>query len=150
MKAEKELKQGNQGTSEQNESTKKADLTYREDLSIAVMNLISLEEHFAFTTMKTKQPEHLEILAAVRKVRVKLLRELVTNTKGEMWCISKHLLAATMRLMEVATKFIEKDRDKAFELETSAFDLYSLFWLLQSMGDSADQTTAKAETHGLA
>ncbi len=124
----------------------KADLTYLEDLSIAVMNLISLEEHFAFTTMKTKKQEYLEVLSAVRKLRIKLLRQLVHNTEGELWCISKHLLAATMRLMETATKYIGKDNDKAYEYEKAAFDLYALFRLLQQTEEEIEQPKTKAET----
>lgn len=112
-------------------SQEKADLTNKEDLSIAVMNLISLEEHLAFTIMKTKKQEYLEILAAVRRLRIKLLEQLVHNREGELWCISKHLLAATMRLMEVATKHIGKDNDAAYDFERAAFDLYGLFWMLQ-------------------
>ena len=35
-----------------------ADLSSAEDLSIAVMNLISLEEHFFFTAVKTEKNEY--------------------------------------------------------------------------------------------
>lgn len=110
----------------------KADLTHQEDLAIAVMNLVSLEEHLAMTSAKTNNQDYVHILGAVRKLRVKMLRKLVTNTEGELWCISKHLLAATMRLMEVATKYIESAPEAAHDFEKSAFDLYGLFWLLQT------------------
>ncbi|MBI4155336.1 hypothetical protein HY498_04590 [Candidatus Woesearchaeota archaeon] len=122
----------------------KADLTHREDLSIVIMNLISLEEHFAFTTMKTKKQEYLEILAAVRKFRVKLMKQIIRNTEGEIWCISKHLLAATMRLMETATKFIGRDNEAAYEFEKGAFELYGLFWLLQKL-DNEEENKPKME-----
>ncbi|MBI4144667.1 hypothetical protein HY493_00480 [Candidatus Woesearchaeota archaeon] len=111
----------------------RADLTHQEDLSFAVMNLVSIEEHLAMTSVKTNKQEYLHILAAVRKLRVSLLKELVINPEGEIWCISKHLLAATMRLMETATKHIKTNPVKAHGLEKSAFDLYSLFWLVQKM-----------------
>ncbi|MBI4150531.1 hypothetical protein HY492_00220 [Candidatus Woesearchaeota archaeon] len=110
----------------------KADLTHREDLSFAVMNLISLEEHFAMTAAKTNKEEYLHILHSVRKTRVQLLKKLVVNTEGELWCISKHLLAGTMRLMETATKYFESDIKAAHDFEKHAFDLYSLFWVLQN------------------
>src|SRR3990172_13214152 len=109
----------------------KVDLTYNEDLSIAVMNLISLEEHLAFTAMKTRRDIYLEILKETRKIRINLMKKLVANTEGELWCISKHLLAATMRLMETSTKYLNPDPKRAMETEKSAFDLYSLFWFLQ-------------------
>ena len=75
------------------------DLTKLEDLSIAVMNLISVEEHLAFTAMKTKKVEYLHVLDSVRELRKNLLKKIVKNTEGELWCISKHLLATTMKLM---------------------------------------------------
>lgn len=113
----------------------KVDLTNREDLSIAIMNLISIEEHLAFTAMKTGKSIYLEVLKEVRKLRVMLLKKVLKNTEGELWCISKHLLSATMRLMETSTKYIGNDTKFALELEKSAFDLYSLFWFLQIAGD---------------
>jgi hypothetical protein len=112
----------------------KADLTNREDLSMAVMNLISIEEHLAFTAMKTGNEFYLEVLNEIRKIRVGLLKKLLVNTQGELWCISKHLLASTMRLMETSTKYLGNDTKYAMQLEKNAFDLYSLFWLLQNVG----------------
>lgn len=117
----------------------KADLTHKEDLSIAVMNLVSLEEHLAMTSVKTGKVEYLHVLSAVRKLRIKLLKRLVSNTEGELWCISKHLLAASMRIMESATKYLESDPTSALELEKCGFDVYSLFWLLQEGIGPTDQ-----------
>src|SRR3989339_923049 len=82
----------------------KMDLSSDQDLSIAIMNLVSIEEHFFFTGAKTGKPEYYDLLQEVRKMRGDLLRKIVKNTEGEQWCIPKHLLAASMRLMEVGTK----------------------------------------------
>ncbi len=107
------------------------DLSSGEDLSIAVMNLISIEEHLYFTTIKTNKKAYLEILKPIRAMRSKLLKELINQPEGEVWCISKHLLASSMRLIEVGTKYLangkENDASEKFE---QAFDLYSLFWSL--------------------
>src|SRR3989338_2508350 len=110
------------------EKEKQIDLTKREDLSLAVMNLISIEEHLSFTYAKTKKPEYLAVLDSVRTLRKNMLKELVTNTEGEMWCISKHLLAASMRLMETGTKYINETPEKSEMFFQAAFDCYSLFW----------------------
>lgn len=117
----------------ENEKPHNADLTNNEDLSFAVMNLVSIEEHLAMTSVKAGRAEYLHILAAVRKLRIKLLKRLVIEPEGEVWCISKHLLAASMRMMETATKYLGVDDSAALELERGAFDLYSLFWLLQAL-----------------
>ena len=107
------------------------DLSLDEDLSIALMNLVSLEEHFYFTAMKTNNQKYLDMLYSVRELRKKLLKKIVTDPKGEEWCISKHLLAASMRLIEVGTKELsKKNRKEANSLFTSAFDLYSLFFAI--------------------
>ena len=107
----------------------KLDLSSDQDLSIAIMNLVSLEEHFFFTGAKTGKPEYYDLLQEVRKMRGDLLRKIVKEPEGEVWCISKHLLAASMRLMEVGTKQQGMGNKKeAQDLFEKAFNLYSLFW----------------------
>jgi hypothetical protein len=52
-----------------------------------------------------------------------------TGETGEVWCISKHLLAASMRLMEVGTKALSAGKKSdAADLFGKAYELYSLFW----------------------
>jgi len=113
-----------------NESkTDKLDLSSDEDLSIAIMNLISIEEHFFFTAEKTGKPGYFDLLATAREMRKELLKKIVKEYEGEVWCISKHLLAASMRLMEVGTKALTKgNRAEAEDLFKKAYELYSLFW----------------------
>lgn len=107
----------------------KMDLSSDQDLSIAIMNLVSIEEHFFFTGAKLGKPEYYDLLQEVRKMRGDLLRLIVKDPEGEQWCISKHLLAASMRVMEVATKQqgIGK-KEEAKNLFQKAYDIYSLFW----------------------
>ena len=105
------------------------DLSSDEDLSIAIMNLISIEEHFFFTGVKTEKPEYFDLLRTTREMRKELLKKLIKDYEGEVWCISKHLLAASMRLMEVGTKALGQGKnDEAQDLFKKAYELYSLFW----------------------
>ncbi|MFA5386163.1 MAG: hypothetical protein WC297_00560 [Candidatus Paceibacterota bacterium] len=107
----------------------KLDLSSDEDLSIAIMNLVSLEEHFFFTAKKTEKDKYFDLLNEVREIRKSLLKEIVKDYEGEVWCISKHLLAASMRLYEVGTKELHKGNDeKAKGLFEKSYNLYSLFW----------------------
>jgi len=107
----------------------KLDLSSDEDLSVAVMNLISIEEHFFFTGAKTGKSDYYDLLAATREIRKDLLGKLIKEYEGEVWCISKHLLAASMRLMEVGTKQLgQGNKAEAEDLFSKAYDLYSLFW----------------------
>ena len=105
------------------------DLSSQEDLSIAIMNLVGLEEHFFFTAEKTGDDKYYDLLFQVREMRKELLKKIVKNPKGEEWCISKHLLTASMRLIEVATKYYNKDdKEGAKNLFSKAYSLYSIFW----------------------
>ena len=108
---------------------KDLDLSSDEDLSIAIMNLISIEEHLFFTSQKTGKDMYLDLLDEVRLMRTDLLKRIITDYEGEVWCISKHLLAASMRVMEVGTKALKKgDKKGAMELFNKSYKLYSLFW----------------------
>lgn len=110
---------------------KEVDLSSSEDLSIAIMNLISIEEHLYFTAQKTEKPQYLDILNEVRAMRTDLLKKIIKDYEGEVWCISKHLLAASMRLIEVGTKEQKKGNKKeAWDVFDKAFKLYSLFWAI--------------------
>ncbi len=105
------------------------DLSSDEDLSIAIMNLISIEEHFFFTGAKTGKSEYYDLLSKAREMRKELLKKIIKDYEGEVWCISKHLLAASMRLMEVGTKALTNgSKQEAEEMFQKAYDLYSLFW----------------------
>jgi len=107
----------------------KIDLSSGEDLSIGIMNLISIEEHLFFTFNKTKDEKYMDLLNEVRLMRTELLRGIIKDYEGEVWCISKHLLASSMRLLEVGTKELKKgNKEKAKDLFNKAYKLYSMFW----------------------
>ncbi|MFA7662717.1 MAG: hypothetical protein WCX88_02265 [Patescibacteria group bacterium] len=107
----------------------KMDLSSDQDLSIAIMNLVSIEEHFFFTGAKLGKPEYYDMIKDVREMRKELLKKIIKEYEGEVWCISKHLLAASMRLMEVGTKQLGMDKkEEAYDLFGKAYNLYSLFW----------------------
>ena len=122
------------------------DLSTAEDLSLAVMNLISLEEHFFFTGVKIKKDEYFDTSLEIREIRKSLLAELMPHNEGETWCISKHLLAATMRLIEVGNKLHSEDhKNKAKGMFEKAYKLYSIFLALKLKLISGEkiQKTAK-------
>lgn len=123
------------------------DLSTAEDLSVAVMNLISLEEHFFFTGVKTNKDEYFDTSQEIRSVRKEMLAALMPNHEGETWCIGKHLLAATMRLIEVGNKLqSEGKKDRAKNMFGKAYTIYSIFWALKLQ--LIDGHTIKAAAHG--
>lgn len=109
----------------------KMDLSSDQDLSIAIMNLIGIEEHFFFTGGKTGKNEYYDLIKDVREMRKQLMEKLIRKPEEgeEIWCISKHLLSASMRLMEVGTKQLgQGKKDEAHDLFNKSYNLYSLFW----------------------
>ena len=60
---------------------KELDLSSGEDLSIGIMNLISIEEHLFFTSQKTKDKKYMDILDEVRLMRTDLLKEIMLKWK---------------------------------------------------------------------
>ncbi len=113
------------------------DLSSDEDLSIGIMNLISIEEHLFFTANKTNKDKYYVLLNEIREIRKTLLKKIIRDYEGEIWCISKHLLAASMRLMEVGTKALTKGEDeKAKGLFEQSYRLYMIFWEINlKLGD---------------
>lgn len=134
------------------ERGEKLDLSSDEDLSIGIMNLISIEEHFFFTANKTGKSKYYDLLYEVREIRKSLLKRMIKEYEGEVWCISKHLLAASMRLMEVGTKALTKgDKNDAEDLFKKSFDLYNLFWGLNlGVIDTKDAGRSKTDLQSIA
>ena len=114
------------------DATKKVnpkDLSSDQDLSIAIMNLISIEEHLVFSGAKTGKTSYYDLIKEVRETRKNLLQKIIPSYEGEVWCMSKHLLATSMRLMEVGTKQQSLGKDEeAYKIFNSAYDMYCLFW----------------------
>ncbi len=105
------------------------DLSSDQDLSIAVMNLISIEEHLVFSGAKTGKTSFYDLIEEIREMRKNLMQKMIKEYEGEVWCISKHLLASSMRLMEVGTKQQSMGNTKeAYDLFDKAYELYCLFW----------------------
>ena len=105
------------------------DLSSDQDLTIAVMNLISIEEHLMFSGAKTGKDGFYDLIEDIRETRKNLMQQLIPAYEGEVWCISKHLLASSMRIMEVGTKQQSLGNKKeAYKLFGQAYDLYCMFW----------------------
>jgi len=118
------------------------DLSSDQDLILGIMNLINLEEEFFELGAKTKNAKYYVLLFKVREMRKHFLQIVIKNYEGEVWCISKHLLAAAMRCMQAGFKLDEALLKS--ELFQSAYDLYSLFWGL-NLGVVGNSSLAKPQ-----
>jgi hypothetical protein len=72
------------------------------------------------------------MLREIREMRKELLAKMIPRNEGETWCTSKHLLAATMRLMEVGTKLLgDGKNDEAKKMFDRGYKLFTMFWGLR-------------------
>jgi len=126
------------------------DISAWEDLSIGLMNLVSLEEHSFFSYVKTQDEKFLEILNTVRELRKKLLALIVKkDDESEKWCMSKHFLASSMRIYEVGNRLLGEGKKKeAKELYKDAAELYGLFWKL-NLGSKDKIEINEKDTKGI-
>ncbi len=105
------------------------DLSSDQDLTIGIMNLISIEEHLMFSGAKTGKTEFYDLINEVREMRKNAMLKIIPSYEGEVWCISKHLLAASMRVFEVGTKALAAgDKQTAYDLFDQSYGLYCMFW----------------------
>jgi hypothetical protein len=133
---------------------KEIDLSTDEGLCAAIMNLIVTEEHLFFTAERTGRDVYIDLLEEVRAMRKDLMREMIKDVEGETWCASKHLMAASIRLMETGTKQLHKgNKEKAKELFQKSYQLYSLLWAINlnivSPKEAEDHGTAVCSVCGI-
>ena len=121
------------------------DISKDQDLSIGLMNLVSLEEHSFFSYAKTQDDKFLEVLDTVRELRKKLLAKIVKKADdSETWCMSKPLLASSMRLYEVANRLFHEGKEKeAKEMYNDSAELYGLFWKINNNPSEKDEQKIK-------
>ena len=127
------------------------DISAWEDLSIALMNIISLEEHSFFSYIKTNDEKFLKILEIVREMRKNLLKLIVKdNDDSEKWCMSKHFLASSMRLYEVGNRFLHENKiEEAKQMYKDSAELYALFWQLNAQNKKNKVIIKKEDQKGI-
>jgi len=107
----------------------KLDISIKEDASLGLMNLISLEEHLMISAAKTDDTKYIDLLGQVRGIRQQVMEQLVKSSdNAETWCMSKHLLAAAMRFFETGSKYLSMgDNNTAMRYFKLAKSLHGKF-----------------------
>ena len=70
------------------DATKKVnpkDLSSDQDLTIAIMNLISIEEHLVFSGAKTGKSSFYDLIEEVRELSKTLMQKVIPQYEGEVW-----------------------------------------------------------------
>jgi hypothetical protein len=103
---------------------KAGDVSINVDAAMAVSHLIGLEEHLAATVAIFNDPHMIGTIHHVRATRKCMLEFLVgAQPPGELWCASKHVLGAWMRIKEVGDKLTSYDGDDS---KAAAIEMYQM------------------------
>jgi hypothetical protein len=113
------------------------DVPIRKEILVAVANLINAEEHLVYSLPKAPD-RHVEdlkqLVTHIRSVRSTLMRAVGYGREGgELWCATKHILAASYRVLEVA----EKASKAAGASELSGSDVMEMAALSQELLEDA-------------
>lgn len=86
--------------------------------------MIGLEEHLSATAAMANDPDIIAMIHRVRASRKAMLGFLIGDAPpGELWCASKHVLGAWMRIKEVGDKLASYDGG---ESEAAALEMYQM------------------------
>lgn len=91
-----------------------------QDLLFAVKNLVAAENHCRESFVITNEEIFRKLEDKIRRRRSVLMDLFVKKNFGHVWCISKHLCAASMGLEEVGSRFNQTNQVKEASI------LYSL------------------------
>lgn len=110
------------------------DVGMTEDMVFALKNLIAIEDHAINSFNMSEDKKWLEVCDTIRKIRTKWISLIVKKEESHIWCISKHLLASYMGMVEVGNRFLSVGQDKeSKEAFKDANTLYLLFLLLNDV-----------------
>ncbi len=98
------------------------DLSSDQDLSIALMNMIAIEE-----VCPNVPPQLAQMVA---DMRTKLMKRIVDkDDKTEFWAVATWLLSQSMRLMiDGWVRQGDGDKSGAYEMFDTSYEMYSMFW----------------------
>lgn len=89
------------------------DVNSLEDRLWALANTVSIEEHAVSSYLRTRDERFLEAAYKFRDIRrthmQRILGEGIAEHPAEIWCMTKHSLAAAMRYTEAASRYSKED-----------------------------------------
>ena len=120
------------------------DVGLAQDLSFALKNLIAAEDHCAVSFATTGDAKWKKLNDELRRIRSKCLTLIVKKDESHLWCLTKHILAASMGLQEVANRFNQTNQNTEadFFYGISADMLLKVFELNDFTEQESAQTSA--------
>jgi len=107
------------------------DVDMAEDASFFLQHALAAENHCQMSYMSTKDDVWIEIADMIRGDRSKLMYKLIKESKAQTYCISKHLLAMSQAMKELANRYTElKDTQSVKECLEASKNYEALFRLI--------------------
>ena len=113
----------------------KKDVGWIFDFMFFLKNAIALENHFLESFAVTKDKIQMELAEKIRHNRSKWMYKYIKESKNQIYCESKHLLACAMALQELGNRFTERKEYKlAEECFNESQECEAIFILLNEEG----------------
>lgn len=114
------------------EKNVESDLGLKNEMAMAISNMIQMEEHLAMTIAETQNKDYLPILEEIRSLRAKYMQNYVgKELSGQIWCFQKHLLSTAFRMVEIGVKNISLgNNDDALQNFKDSKELYELSMIM--------------------
>jgi len=111
------------------------DVGFAEDFMFYLQSAVSLEHHCLITYTMTKKNIYLQMAEKIRRNRSKWMYLYIPESKGQVYCISKHLMQGAQSLKEMGNRFVEKKETKlAEECFKESQECEAMFILLNEDG----------------
>jgi len=110
------------------------DVPIEVDWILGIAHLTQCAEHLNFSSVELKDKNLLEIANLIDKIRIKHLKRLVGNLGGQLYCNTKHKLAALIRLMETGDKLRREGKfEEAMEYYKDSNDILHSVLILSKL-----------------
>lgn len=107
------------------------DVGFVHDLIFFLQNAIALEHHALESYSTTKDKIQLDIAEKIRRMRSKKMYTFIKESKNQIYCESKHLMACAASLKELGNRYVERGEKKlAEECFNESADCEAIFILL--------------------
>jgi DNA polymerase III gamma/tau subunit len=109
----------------------KKDVGFIQDFIFYLQNAIALEHHLIESYSVTKDKIQMDMAERIRRNRSKWMYRFIKESKNQIYCESKHLMAMAQSMKELGNRYIEQEeRELADECFQESADCEACFILL--------------------
>lgn len=113
-------------------ANEKIDLSLQDEIINLIKELQEIESHSIASWIGTRKGKYLKILNKSRELRTKWAELIFTEEENsQKWCDIKHILSASKRATEVATKYLSlNDEEKCKEALLDSGEIMGMYYYI--------------------